>query len=101
VIDSELDIRAAEGGVTLRLRVQPRASRDQLGGVREGALVIRVTAPPVDGSANDAVVRLLAKRLERPPSSITIVRGGTGRDKTVHLAGLDAASARARLGSTK
>jgi uncharacterized protein (TIGR00251 family) len=99
--DVELDLRTADGGVTLRLRVQPRASRDQLGGVRDGALVVRVTAPPVNGSANDAVVRLLARRLSRPPSSITIVRGGTGRDKTVHLAGLDAASARALLTEAK
>jgi uncharacterized protein (TIGR00251 family) len=97
VSDPTLDLRTADGGVTLRLRVQPRAAKDQLGGVRDGALVVRVTAPPVDGSANEAVVRLLARRLSRPTSSITILRGSTGRDKTVHLAGLDAASALALL----
>jgi uncharacterized protein len=101
VSEAELDIRATDGGVTLRLRVQPRASKDQVGGVRDGALVVRVTAPPIDGSANEAVVRLLARRLDRPPSSITLLRGASGRDKTVHLAGIDAEATRARLLSSK
>ena len=91
----------AQGGVTLRLRVQPRASRDQVAGVRDGALVVRVTAPPVDGSANEAVVKLLARRLQRPPSAITLLRGAAGRDKTVHVAGLDPATVRALLAAAK
>jgi uncharacterized protein len=101
VSEPELDIRATEGGVTLRLRVQPRAARDHVGGVRDGALVVRVTAPPVDGSANEAVVKLLARRLDRPPSSITLLRGASGRDKTVHVAGIDTEAARARLLSSR
>src|SRR5437867_122475 len=94
---TDLDLRVQDDGVVLRLRVQPRASRDTIGGVRDGALVVKVTAPPVDGSANTAVVKLLAKRLDRPPSAITLLRGDKGRDKVVHVAGIDTAIARALL----
>jgi uncharacterized protein (TIGR00251 family) len=94
-----LDLRETEGGVTLRVRVQPRASRDALGGERQGALLVRLTAPPVDGRANEALARLLAGALGVAPSAVRLVRGGSGRDKLVAIAGLDAATARARLPS--
>ena len=90
-----LDIREADGGVTLRVRVQPRASRDELGGERAGALVVRLTAAPVDGEANDALVRFLARRLRRPASSFRLVRGAGSRDKVVSIAGVTAAAVRA------
>ncbi|MBN2368933.1 MAG: DUF167 domain-containing protein [Vicinamibacteria bacterium] len=76
-------------GVRLRIRVQPRASREELGNVRGGALVVRVTAPPVENAANAALVRLLARRLRVPASSMRIVRGGTGRDKLVEIDGVE------------
>lgn len=83
--------------MTLRVRVTPRASRDALAGERGGALVVRLTAPPVEGAANEALVRLLGKTLGVPPSAVRIVAGATGRNKTVAVAGVDAAGARARL----
>ena len=83
--------------MTLKVRVQPRASADALGGVRAGALVVRLNAPPVDGRANAALARFLARVLEVPPSAITLVRGATGRDKVLRIAGTDAATVRARL----
>jgi uncharacterized protein (TIGR00251 family) len=83
--------------VTLKVRVQPRASADALGGVRAGALVVRLNAPPVDGRANAALARFLARVLDVPPSAITLVRGATGRDKVLRIAGTDAATVRARL----
>ncbi len=92
-----LDLRDTAEGVTLRVRVQPRASRSQLGGEREGALVVRLTAPPVDGRANEALSRLLADVLGLAPSAVRLVRGDSGRDKLVAIAGIDAATARARL----
>lgn len=95
--ETGLDLRAKDGGVVLRLRVQPRASKDAVGGVRQGALVVRVTAPPVEGTANAAVVKLMAKLLGRPPSAITLLHGSKGRDKTLHVAGIDVAEARSRL----
>jgi uncharacterized protein (TIGR00251 family) len=83
--------------VTLRVRVQPRSSREGLAGVREGALVVRLTAPPVEGAANEALVRFLADLLGVPRSAVTLRHGARGRDKTLHIAGVDEAAARARL----
>jgi hypothetical protein len=94
-----LDLRDTARGVTLRVRVQPRASRDALGGERQGALVVRLTAPPVDGRANEALARILADTLGVAPSAVRLVRGESGRDKLVSIAGIDAATARARLPS--
>jgi uncharacterized protein (TIGR00251 family) len=92
-----LDLRESEDGVTLKVRVQPRASRDGFAGERDGALVVRLTAPPVEGAANQALVRLLGKALGLAPYALRIVGGATGRNKVVAVAGLDAAAVRARL----
>jgi len=94
-----LDLRASGSGVTLRVRVQPRASKDALGGEREGALVVRLTAPPVEGAANEALARFLGKTLGVAPSAVRVVSGASGRNKVVSVAGLDAATARERLGT--
>jgi hypothetical protein len=94
-----LDVRDTEDGVTLRVRVQPRASRDALGGERDGALVVRLTAPPVEGRANEALARLLGHALGVPPSAVRVVRGAAGRDKRVAVAGVSAAAALERLAS--
>ena len=83
--------------MTLRVRVQPRASRDGVGGLREGALVVKLTAPPVEGEANEALVRLLAGIFGVPRGAVTLRHGARGREKTLHIAGIDAATARARL----
>lgn len=77
--------------------MQPRASADGLAGVRAGALVVRLQAPPVDGRANEALARFLSGLLRVRASAITLVHGATGRDKVVRIAGTDAASVRARL----
>jgi uncharacterized protein (TIGR00251 family) len=81
----------------LAIRVQPRAKRTAVAGEREGAIVIRTNAPPVDGKANTAVRRLIAKRVGVPLSSVRIVRGEASRDKVVHVEGMDAAEVRAAL----
>ena len=92
-----LELRDTPQGVTLRVRVQPRSSRNALGGEREGALVVRLTAPPVEGRANQALARFLADALDVAPSAVQLLRGDSGRDKLVSIAGIDAATARARL----
>ncbi len=92
-----LDIRTTEAGVTLRVRVQPRASRDALSGEREGALVVRLTAPPVEGAANEALARFLGKALGVAPSAVRVVSGASGRNKVVSVGGVDAATVRERL----
>jgi hypothetical protein len=83
--------------VTLRVRVQPRAARDQLGGTRGGALVVRLSAPPVEGQANAALLRLLARRLGLAPSALELLRGESGRDKLLRVRGLAPSELRARL----
>jgi uncharacterized protein len=94
-----IDIREAEGGTVLRVRVQPRASREEVSGERAGALVVHLTAPPVEGLANRALARLLARTLDVPASAVTVLRGARGRDKLVHVAGVAAAVVKARLGA--
>jgi len=81
----------------LAIRVQPRAKRTEVAGERAGAVVIRVSAPPVDGKANEAVCRLIADRLGVPKSAVRIVRGESARDKVVRIDGLSADEAREAL----
>jgi uncharacterized protein len=92
-----LELRDTPRGLTLRVRVQPRASKDALCGERQGALVVRLTAPPVEGRANEALTRVLGDPLCVPPSAVRVLRGTSGRDKLVVVVGVDAATARARL----
>ena len=70
------------------VRVLPRASRDEIVGERGGTLVVRLTAPPVEGRANEALCRLLAKRLGVAKGRVTVVRGASSRDKLVEIEGI-------------
>jgi uncharacterized protein (TIGR00251 family) len=81
----------------LSVRLQPRARRDEIVGERGGAVVIRVAAPPVDGKANEALCRLIAKAAGVPPSRVSVVRGHSARDKVVRVEGLALAELRAAL----
>jgi uncharacterized protein (TIGR00251 family) len=76
----------------IAVRVQARARRDELVAIREGVLLVRVTAPALDGRANRGLCRLLAKRLGVAPSSVTIIRGQHSRDKLVQVEGVDQAT---------
>jgi len=79
------------------VRVHPRASQAALGGERDGALVVRLTASPVDGEANAALLRLLGRVLDVPPSSIKIVRGVSARDKLLRVEGATVETLRQRI----
>jgi uncharacterized protein (TIGR00251 family) len=81
-----------DGSVTLDVAVKPRSSREGVGPVQGDRLVVSVNAPPVDGKANEAVVRVLAATFGVARSSVTIVRGETGRKKTIRIAGITAAA---------
>jgi len=82
----------------VRVRVTPRSSRSGVDGVRDdGAVKVRLAAPPVDGAANAELVRVMARALGVPPSAVSIARGTSGRDKLVQVAGIGAAEAAARL----
>jgi uncharacterized protein YggU (UPF0235/DUF167 family) len=85
--------------VVLKVRISPRARRDSLEGEREGALLVRVTAAPVDGAANAALVRLIGKAVGIPPSAVRIMQGMTGRRKLLLLVGADVSHVRAALES--
>ena len=91
-------ITATPAGVRLHLRVQPRASRDEVAGVAGDHIRVRLTAPPVDGAANEALVRFLADRLDLSRSAVTLVLGHGGRTKVAEVAGLSAEEAARRLG---
>jgi uncharacterized protein (TIGR00251 family) len=69
----------------LDVRAIPRAARDELAGMRDGRLLVRVTAPPVDGRANAAVCALIAKRAGVPKGAVSVVRGELARDKRVRI----------------
>jgi uncharacterized protein (TIGR00251 family) len=82
---------------TLSVRVQPRARSETLVGLREGVIVIRVAAPPLDGRANDAVCRLLAGAIGVRANALTILRGERARDKVIAVDGVDQATAEAAI----
>ena len=86
-----------EGDALVRVRLQPRARRDEIVGERAGSLLVRVSAPPLDGRANDALCRLLAKAAGVAPGRASVVRGAAARDKLVRLEGVRAADAGAQL----
>jgi uncharacterized protein (TIGR00251 family) len=85
---SQLKITEVEGGVCFAVRVVPRASRDEMAGIHGDALKIRLTAPPVEGRANEALVAFLARRLGVRRSHVEIVAGATSRRKTIRVIGL-------------
>jgi len=80
-----LELKEEDSKVILRVRVQPRASRDKILGVHNGALKVALTAPPVGGAANAALVKLLAKALRIPKGGVELLHGHTSRDKVLRL----------------
>jgi uncharacterized protein (TIGR00251 family) len=81
----------------LEIRVIPRAGRSGFGGRRDGALLVRLAAAPVDGAANDELIALLARTLRIPKRDITIVSGERSRTKRIRIAGVDREEALAKL----
>jgi uncharacterized protein (TIGR00251 family) len=90
-------VRDVEGGATFAVRVQPRAKRNEVAGIIGEALKLALTAPPLEGKANQACVEFLAKILKAPKSSVTIAAGLSSRNKVIRVAGLSAAEVQARL----
>lgn len=90
-------LTAVEGGVRLHLHIQPRASKTEIVGVHGDALKIRLAAPPVDGAANEALIRYIAKTLAVPRTAVALHAGASSRRKTVEVQGQDVEEVRARL----
>jgi uncharacterized protein len=88
---SRESVEYRDGGVTLRVRVKPRASKSRVLGAKEGELEVAVAAPPVDGKANEELVRVLADHFDVPKSAIEITRGESGRSKLVRISVVPAA----------
>jgi hypothetical protein len=97
VSDAVIAIQPGRTGSRIAVRVVPRGSKTAIEGMRDGALLVRVTAPPVEGAANNAVVAALADAFGLARRDVLVVSGRNSRRKTVELAGLDAAAVRARL----
>ena len=97
-MDFPLDIGGSGDGSLLKVRVQPRSSRNAIVGVHAFALRVKVTPPPEGGRANLACLKLLAGALSLPRSSLRIVRGESKRDKVVLIPGLSPDDVRHKLG---
>jgi uncharacterized protein (TIGR00251 family) len=93
-----IPINEDSAGVSFAVKVQPRAKRNAIIGELGDALKISLTAPPVEGRANDACIEFFANLLEVPRSSVSIASGESGRRKVIRVAGLTADGLRKRLG---
>jgi uncharacterized protein (TIGR00251 family) len=96
-----VNVRETNGCVTFDVRVAPRSSRDAILGEHDGALKVALTAPPVDREANTALVAFLAKALGVPKRAVTILRGETGRHKTLRVNGVSEHNVRALLDAVR
>jgi uncharacterized protein len=92
-----LDLQERPAGVVLLVRVQPRASKDEIAGVVEGALKVRLQAPAVEGRANEGLCEYLAGLLKRPKSAVRILSGDRGRVKRIEIRGVTAQEIRGLL----
>ena len=85
-------------GIRLRVRVQPRASRTEIVGPYGNAVKVRLAAPPVEGAANEALARFIARHLGVPRSAVSIESGATSRSKIIDVDGIDLADGKRLLG---
>jgi uncharacterized protein (TIGR00251 family) len=96
--NSTLQIRETDSGLEIRIYVQPRAKRSEVSGVHDGALKIKVTAPPVEDAANRAVMEFMASLLHIPKSKLRILSGSRSRQKTLLAEGVSSDTFRKCLG---
>lgn len=92
-----LPLKEEKGGVSFKVRVQPRASKNQVAGLFGDALKVRLTAPPVDGEANEACRAFLADLLSVGRGQVEILSGLTGRNKVVKIKGVSVSEVQKRL----
>ncbi len=96
---NQLVMEEREGSLTFSVRVVPQAKGDGIAGMERGALKVRITAPPVGGKANEALIRFLAELLGLKKRQVKIVRGEKARIKGVKITGLSGKDLRERLGN--
>jgi len=85
-----LKLNEKDGAVTIRIKVQPRAPRTEIVGEHDGAIKLRVAAPPVDGKANEECRRFLAKLFGVSATSVEIISGDSSRDKVIRISNISA-----------
>ncbi len=93
--------RDVADGCTVSVRVQPGAKRDAVLGLHAGAIKVALTAPPVDGRANDALVAFLAEQLDLPRFRLELIAGASSRSKVIRVTGKSAAEVQAALSLTR
>ena len=81
-------IEVTKGGVRLHLFIQPKSSKNEIVGAHNGLLKIKITAPPVDGRANECLIEFMSDLFDIPKRDVLLVKGDTGRHKVVELSGL-------------
>lgn len=86
-----LNLTERDGGVTFTVRVIPRASKTEIVGEYDGAVKVRLSSPPVDGAANEELIKLFAKRLKVARSDVEILSGQTSKTKQIRINGVTAA----------
>jgi uncharacterized protein (TIGR00251 family) len=96
--DRKYHLHSGKKGAAVAIRVTPRASRNEITEIQsDGTIKIRLTAPPVEGKANEELLKFLAEVLDISPSKLEIVAGETGRDKLVSILDLDAEAVHERI----
>ena len=92
-----IPIRESASGATFAIKVHPRAKKNAITGELDGALKLSLTAPPIEGKANDACIEFFARLLKVPRSSVTIASGQTSRNKVIRVLGLSAETVGRRI----
>ena len=82
------DVQENENGVTFRIKVLPRASKNEIKGLHNNTLRVRLTSPPVDGAANKECINFLAKKLKVPKNKVSIISGEAAREKIISVRGI-------------
>jgi uncharacterized protein len=85
-------------GATIKVKVTPRSSKNAVVGIRGDGVAVKLTTPPVEGRANKDLIKFIAKKLGVSPSSVTILKGDTSREKVLLVRGADAETTRSKLG---
>lgn len=87
-------IESIKGGTRVHLFIQPKSSKNEVVGPHNGEIKIKITAPPIDGRANEGLIEFLSDYFDIPKRNVLLVKGETGRHKTVDLIGIEEATAK-------
>ena len=87
--ETQFKINSCESGIRFSAVIQPRSSQNEVSGIHNNSLKIRLTSPPVDGAANKTCVKFLAKWLQMSPSRVRIVAGLSNKNKIIEIEGID------------